>query len=291
MHVPSYLKPYIPWITRWLGFRDSPTVNTNNPDRVYVPYVWAFIGAFSGLIILQAIFGQASYFIERGVPPLVASYGASAVLCFAVIESPLAQPRAVIGGHFISALIGITYTRIFGIYNLSEGETSQPRLAWVAASLSTATAIFAMQLSKTTHPPAGATALLPIVEPAINNLNWYLLPVVLLSSTVMVAFALFTNNIQRRYPAFWWSPNHNKPTDLPISQVIVKESSDNPPGEVPVENYHASPFIPSLHISPIELDQYFASMGSTFERQVRASRRESGPLVCLREREATMTIE
>ncbi|RYC55796.1 hypothetical protein CHU98_g10415 [Xylaria longipes] len=238
MHVPSSLKPYVPWITRWLGVRDASSVNTNSPNKVYVPYIWAFIGAFSGLAVIQAIFGQAGYFIERGVPPLVASYGASAVLCFAVTESPLAQPRAVIGGHFISALTGIIFTRIFSIYNLGDAETNQPRLAWLAASLSTATAIVAMQLSKTTHPPAGATALLPILEPTVNNLDWYLLPVVLLSSTVMVAVALFTNNIQRRYPTFWWSPNRNKPMDLPVSQATVKECSDTPPGDAPVRNSH-----------------------------------------------------
>ncbi len=48
---------------------DSP-----KPSPVYIPYILAFIGAFSGLACIQAVFGQAPYFIERGVPPLVASY-------------------------------------------------------------------------------------------------------------------------------------------------------------------------------------------------------------------------
>jgi CBS domain-containing membrane protein len=41
-------------------------------------------------------------------PLLVAPIGASAVLVFAVPASPLAQPRAVIGGNVVSALVGIT---------------------------------------------------------------------------------------------------------------------------------------------------------------------------------------
>ncbi|KAI0441677.1 HPP-domain-containing protein [Xylaria telfairii] len=234
MNVPSSLKPCVPWITRWLGIRDASSAK--NPPKAYVPYIWAFIGAFSGLAVLQAIFGQAGYFIQRGVPPLIASYGASAVLCFGVLESPLAQPRSVVGGHFISALTGIIYTRIFRLYNLSDSEAA-PRLAWLAASLSTATAIAAMQLTKTTHPPAGATALLPILQPAINNLGWYLLPVVLLSSTVMVAVALLTNNLQRRYPVFWWAPP--KPVVvLPVSQAVGKEDSDTPPEDVLVQKAH-----------------------------------------------------
>lgn len=155
-----------------------------------------------------------------------------------MLESPLAQPRSVIGGHFVSALTGVIYTRIFSLYDLSDAE-APPRLAWLAASLSTATAMVAMQLTKTTHPPAGATALLPILQPAINNLDWYLLPVVLLTSTVMVAVALLTNNIQRRYPVFWWAPNQNKPAlALPVSQAAVKEDSDNPPEDVPVRKSH-----------------------------------------------------
>lgn len=150
------------------------------------------------------------------------------MLCFAVVESPLAQPRAVIGGHFISALTGVVFTKIFSIYNLAHEEKHGERLIWLAASLSTATAIVIMMFTKTTHPPAGATALLPMLEPAINELSWYFLPVVLLSSTVMVAVALLTNNIQRKYPTFWWAPNQNKPIGLPISQKTELNSQASP---------------------------------------------------------------
>lgn len=129
------------------------------------------------------------------------------MLCFGVIESPLAQPRAVLGGHFISAFVGIVFTKIFSLHDLAQNEDAQPpRLAWLAASLATATAIVAMQVTKTTHPPAGATALLPVVDRTINSLSWYFLPVVLLSSTVILAVAFLTNNVQSRYPVFWWSP-------------------------------------------------------------------------------------
>ncbi|KAJ8131097.1 hypothetical protein O1611_g2527 [Lasiodiplodia mahajangana] len=216
------MKRYVPWVTHWLGFRNDSEVKRSGPPKTYVPYLWAFVGSFAGLAVLQAIFGQSAYFIERGVPPLVASYGASAVLCFAAIEVPLAQPRAVIGGHFISALTGVIFARIFSINNLAEHEY---RLAWLAASLSTATAIVIMMFTKTTHPPAGATALLPMVEPTINRLGWYFLPIVLLSSTVMIAVALLTNNIQRRYPAFWWSPSTSKPKTLPVSQETLEPHS------------------------------------------------------------------
>lgn len=60
-----------------------------------------------------------------------------------------------------------------------------------------------MQITKTTHPPAGATALLAATDQDIQRLSWYLLPVILLSSSVVLVTALLINNIQRRFPTFW----------------------------------------------------------------------------------------
>jgi CBS-domain-containing membrane protein len=78
-----------------------------------------------------------------------------------------------------------------------------PRLQWLAASLATAIALVVMHLTKTTHPPAGATALLPCIDPHIWALRWYFLPVLLLSSAIVLVTALMVNNIQRQYPKFW----------------------------------------------------------------------------------------
>lgn len=145
--------------------------------------------------------------------------GASAVLCYGAIEAPLAQPRALMGGHFISGLIGVCITKLF---RLLHNETRFDELRWLAGSLSTATAIVAMQITETTHPPAGATALLAAVNDEITDLGWqvlnliavgriliqcrYYLPIILLSSSLVLVSALITNNIQRRYPVYWFAP-------------------------------------------------------------------------------------
>lgn len=123
-------------------------------------------------------------------------------------EVPLAQPRAVIGGHFISALVGLIILAIFqaGGRANENGDGIESSLSWLAASLATSIAIVCMMVTKTTHPPAGATALIPIIDPKIYKLGWYFLPVVLLSSVLMVVVGLITNNIQKRYPSFWWEP-------------------------------------------------------------------------------------
>lgn len=144
--------------------------------------------------------------------------GASAVLIYGVPEAPLAQPRAVIGGHFISALVGLIILTIFragGCANEND-DGIESSLSWLAASLATSIAIVCMMATKTTHPPAGATALIPIIDAKIYKLSWYFLPVVLLSSTLMVVVGLLIMNIQKRYPTFWWEPA--KPTQPPKEQ-------------------------------------------------------------------------
>ena len=64
-----------------------------------------------------------------------------------------------------------------------------------------------MILTKTLHPPGGATAVLAATDTQLRGLGWYMLPLVLLSITLSQAVALFVNNIQRRYPVYWWTPD------------------------------------------------------------------------------------
>lgn len=154
------------------------------------------------------------------------------MLCFGAIESPLAQPRALIFGHFFSALVGVCITKLF---SLMPDHARFEELRWLAASLSTAVAIVVMQLTGTTHPPAGATALLPATDDGVWELSWYFLPVVLLSSTLLMVSALLFNNLARRYPVFWIAPSPPPkpvpvPVPVPVSSVDAS-SKENLPNE------------------------------------------------------------
>ncbi|KAI9703037.1 MAG: hypothetical protein M1820_006028 [Bogoriella megaspora] len=204
-----------PAVSRWLGYRASPPP----PLPQYLIYIWSFLGAFCGLTTVQVIFDYSSYFQARHVPVIVASYGASAVLIYGTPELPLAQPRALVGGHFLSALVGVCITKLFSLMPSSSRFES---LRWLSASLSTAVAIVVMQITKTVHPPAGASALLPAIDDQIWNLSWYYLPIVLLSSALILAVGLVVNNIQRRYPVFWIAADAPKPASAPSKS----ESSD-----------------------------------------------------------------
>jgi hypothetical protein len=65
-----------------------------------------------------------------------------------------------------------------------------------------------MTVTKTIYPPAGATALLAAVDPQVERLGWYLLPLVALSTGLTLVVSLIVNNIQRQYPMYWWTAAH-----------------------------------------------------------------------------------
>ncbi|KAJ5718768.1 hypothetical protein N7488_004414 [Penicillium malachiteum] len=220
---PSRLSRLPRWISHWLGYRPEAP----KPLPQYQIAAWSFVTAFCGLSVIQGLFNYSEYFLSRQVPGIIASFGASAVLVFGAIESPLAQPRALVFGHFLSALIGVCITKLF---SLMPDHARFESLRWLAASLSTAVAIVVMQLTGTTHPPAGATALLPATNDEVWELSWYYLPIVLLSSTLLLCCALLMNNIHRRYPAFWIAPSPppkpvQAPSPEPTKPSCVESSS------------------------------------------------------------------
>jgi CBS-domain-containing membrane protein len=165
-----------------------------SPPRVTTrEVIWSWIGGFLGIGLLGLLWeGQ----LVRGEGfMLVGSLGASAVLLYGAPRSPLAQPRNVIGGHVISALVGVTS------YKLFQGQ------AWLASAVAVSTSIALMHLSRTLHPPGGATALIAVVGgEKIHSLGFlYVLAPVGVGATVLVFVAIIVNNIpkDRRYPEFW----------------------------------------------------------------------------------------
>ncbi len=155
---------------------------------------WAWVGSSTCMACIALL---DHYFFEiYNIDLLMASFGASAVLVFGVPASPLAQPRNVLGGHFVSALAGVS-CQIF--------LSSSPI---VAACTAVSLAIFLMTLTKTLHPPGGASALLAVVgDQSIHDLGYlYAVTPCLLGASLVVsigvAFSYATR--QKNYPTKWW---------------------------------------------------------------------------------------
>jgi len=135
-----------------------------------------------------------------GLPILVASMGASAVLLFAVSHSPLSQPWPLIGGNIFPALIAVTCGKLV------------PDLVF-AAAISVALSLFVMQILRCLHPPGGALALLPVLgDASVHDLGYrFVLQPVGLNVLILLMLGLIINNLLpgRRYPLSATPVNHD----------------------------------------------------------------------------------
>jgi len=100
---------------------------------------YAIWGLVSGTLSVLAIFAVTSI---AGFPLLIGSFGASAVLLCSANESYLAQPRNLVGGHLVSAMVAVVIVALFG---------SGP----YAMAFGVGASIFLMYMTNTTHPPGG----------------------------------------------------------------------------------------------------------------------------------------
>jgi hypothetical protein len=126
--------------------------------------------------------------------------GASAILEYNTIDSPLAQPRNVILGQLFSSIIGVGMAKLFAL------NPSFEQIRWVGGALAVGISSAVMGLTKSVHPPAGATALLAVTSNEIFDIGWFLIPLILLGSSLMLGVACVLNNIQRKFPMYWWTP-------------------------------------------------------------------------------------
>ncbi len=91
---------------------------TQSPPRVgWGEIFWSWLGSFLG--IAAVAFLHYRFFEGTDLIMIIGSIGASAVLIYGAIKSPLAQPRNLLGGHIISALIGVTMVKVCGPYSLA----------------------------------------------------------------------------------------------------------------------------------------------------------------------------
>lgn len=170
----------------WLGIESNKTS--------YIEKIISAIGALLGISITIALTSLTLHtdLLSPASVLIIASLGATAVLLFAVPHGALSQPWPVIGGHLISAFIGVTCHKYL------------PETA-ISAGLGVGLSVGAMYYLRCIHPPGGATALAAVVGgPDIFILGYdYLLYPLLVNVLVLVTVAILFNYLfsWRRYPA------------------------------------------------------------------------------------------
>ncbi len=165
---------------------------TSPPGVSWQEIFWSSLGSFLG--IGAVAWGHYVFFEGTDLLLIIGSFGASAVLIYGAPKSPLAQPRNLLGGHLIAAAIGVSLVKC----------CSCP---WLTATLAVTLSLAAMHLTRTLHPPGGATALIVVISgPKIHQLGYlFLLMPVLSGLLILLLIALLVNNLAptRRYPEFW----------------------------------------------------------------------------------------
>jgi CBS domain-containing membrane protein len=168
---------YLPW-------RLSNSFHLSAKDKL-----WAILGAFVGI----GITGFVSHVLLPAptIVFLVGSMGAAAVLVFAVPHSPLSQPWPLIGGHLVSATIGVLVAMAI----------PNPLLA---APIAMGAAMAGMLALRCLHPPGGAIALLAVIGgDAVHQLGFEFIGVVALNAALLFVAAVGFNRLiaPGRYPA------------------------------------------------------------------------------------------
>lgn len=124
-------------------------------------------------------------------PLVVAPFGASTVLLFGHPSSPLAQPRNLVLGNTVAAVVSVICVALFG------------NAPWVMGLAVGVTIALGQQL-RCLHPPAGAVALLGVLLQA--KPAFVLLPVfggsVLLTLMAVLFSSLWPGD--SRYPHHWF---------------------------------------------------------------------------------------
>ncbi len=156
--------------------------------------LWSWLGAAGGIGACGYLSSQ--YFEPRELTLLIGSFGASAVLVYGAVKSPLAQPRNLVGGHLVSGLVGVACAHVF---------SSTP---WLAAAMAVSLAVVLMLATKTLHPPGGATALIAVIGgPKIQSLGFlYAFIPAGAGAIILLIIALLVNNLSRnrKYPEYWF---------------------------------------------------------------------------------------
>ncbi len=141
-------------------------------------------GIFS--IITIGVLTVLTYKTSYGIF-LIASFGSTMVLLYGYPESPFAQPKNIILGHFLTALIGIIFLNFV------------PLPIFLNIPLAVGFGVMFMILFKVTHPPAGGNPIIVIIGSVSYG---YLINPIILGALIVILFGVVLNRfvLRKKYP-------------------------------------------------------------------------------------------
>ncbi|TPE49698.1 HPP family protein [Amaricoccus solimangrovi] len=201
-----------PTLSHRLARALGPAVATVSPREA----ARAGLGALIGLGLVGMLVLAPTVDPRLGLY-LIAPFGATSVLIFAVPNSPLAQPWSAVVGNTIAGLVGVAVCLT----------VADPALR---IALAVGLAITLMSLARAVHPPAGAVAMTAAMSPdAIQQLGFRfaLAPVALGTILLVLVAMVYARATGRHYPLRHFDDTNAQGTaDRPAAERLGLSEED-----------------------------------------------------------------
>ncbi len=145
------------------------------------------IGAMISMLL--ATFFSDTILSAEGTHIILASTGATAILLFGMPHVPASQPWNIVGGHVVSAFVGVT------CYIFIPAEI-------FAASVAIPLAMYAMHKLRCMHPPGGATAITAVIGgESVHHLSYgFMLVPVFFNAIIVLSIAISVGTLREKNP-------------------------------------------------------------------------------------------
>ena len=126
---------------------------------------------------------------------LAASFGSSVVVVFGYPNNEFAQPKNVLFGHLLCALVGIIFVTLFKI--------SQDRsVFFLTIGIAVGISVMLMMALKITHPPAGGNTI--VVMLTQDSFQFLIFPIMVGAITIIIGGVIYNRFIlKKNYPLKW----------------------------------------------------------------------------------------
>ncbi len=181
-------------------FARMKTKGESSPRRPLTQILWSSLGALVGIYAIGTCGPLIARWCGLDSASVIGSFGAAAVLVYGAPMAEFSQPRNLLLGNVISAIVGVTAALLL----------PEKHQIVLASAIAVSSALLAMHLTRSLHPPGGATALIAVIGgDAIRGLGYlYALFPVLLGAVILLAVGLVVNNLSqdpaRHYPRSWF---------------------------------------------------------------------------------------
>jgi len=126
---------------------------------------------------------------------LAASFGSSVVVVFGYPDNEFSQPKNVLLGHLLCALIGIIFVTLFKI-------TQDRTIFFLAIGLAVGFSVMLMMALKITHPPAGGNTI--VVMLTQDSFQILIFPIMVGAITIIIGGVIYNRFIlKKNYPLKW----------------------------------------------------------------------------------------